>query len=134
MKKIINGKQLNTDTAKMIATVMIDKEKDIIESLYRTKSGVFFIYSIFPKPKAGKLDMSEEITLVEHTQAEKWAKQYLTEIEYNEWFGQGSNEELQTITINITKEAYNLLKKEKELTGETYGEIISYALKNTFKN
>lgn len=132
MKKIINGKVLNTDTAKMIATVMIDKEKDIIESLYRTKSGAFFIYSVFPKSNVGKLDMSEEITLISHTQANEWSRQHLTESEYNDWFGVGSDENM-TITVNITKEIYSILKKEKELTGETYGEIISYAIKNVFK-
>lgn len=132
MKRIINGKVLNTDTAKMIATVMIDKKKDIIESLYRTKSGAFFIYSVFPKSNIGKLDMSEEIVLISYAQADEWAKKHLTESEYNDWFGVGSDENM-TITVNITKEIYSILKKEKELTGETYGEIISYAVKNVFK-
>lgn len=132
MKKVIKGKVLNTDTAKMIGTVMIDEDKDIVECLYRTKSGTFFIYSVFPKPKVGKQEMSEEITLISHTQAEKWGKQYLTESEYNDWFGTGSDETV-TVTVNITKEIYNILKKEKELTGETYGEIITYAIKKTFK-
>lgn len=133
MKRIINGKVLNTDTAKMIATIIIDKEKDIIESLYRTKSGTYFIYSVFPKSNIGKLDMSEEIVLISYAQADEWAKKHLTESEYNDWFGTGSDESV-TITVNITKEIYNVLKKEKELTGETYGDIISYAVKNTFKN
>ena len=132
MKKVVKGKALNTDTAKMVGTAMIDESKDFIECLYRTKSGTFFIYSVFPKPKMGKQEMSEEITLISSVQAKEWAKQHLTEVEYDEFFGAGSAEELKTITINITEEAYNLLKKEKELTGSTYGEIVSYAVKNEF--
>ena len=61
-------------------------------------------------------------------EAKEWAKKWLTEIEYNEYFGENTSDETVTINVNITSKAFQTLKREKELTGDTYGEIISYAI------
>ena len=128
MKKIIKGRQLNTATAKMVGTAMIDADKDIVETLYRTKSATYFIHNVYRKSTTGKLEVGEDIHLVSADEAKEWAKKWLTEIEYNEYFGENTSDETVTITINISAKAYNALKREKELTGDTYGEIISYAI------
>ena len=47
MKKVIKGKKLDTTTAKMIGIAMIDEDKDIVETLYRTKSGAYFIHNVY---------------------------------------------------------------------------------------
>ena len=52
----------------------------------------------------------------------------ITKAEYEEYFGENISDETITVTVNITSKAFQTLKKEKELTGNTYGEIISYAL------
>lgn len=128
MKKIIKGKQLNTETAKMVGTVMIDEEKDIIETLYRTKSGVYFIHNVYRKSTVGKLEVGEDLSIISPYEAKEWSKKWLTDSEYKEWFENTNSDETVTITVNITYNAFQILKSEKELTGETYGEIISYAL------
>lgn len=128
MKKIIKGRQLNTATAKMVGTVMIDENKDIVETLYRTKSGIYFIHNVYKKSTTGKIEVGENLNIVPIDEAKEWAKKWLTEIEYNEYFGENTSDETVTITVNITSKAFQTLKREKELTGDTYGEIISYAI------
>ena len=128
MKKIIKGRQLNTATAKMVGTAMIDEDKDIVETLYRTKSGVYFIHNVFKKSSTGKLEVGEDLNIVSADEAREWTKKWLTETEYEEYFGENTSDETVTITVNITSKAFQTLKREKELTGDTYGEIISYAI------
>lgn len=128
MKKVIHGKELNTTTAKMIGIATIDADKDIVEVLYRTKSGAYFIHNIFKKSTTGKLEVGEDIYLITADEAKEWAKKWLTSSEYDGWFGSGIVNETVKITVNISGYAYNILKREKEKTGDTYGEIISTAL------
>ena len=128
MKKVIQGKELNTTTAKMIGIATIDADKDIVEVLYRTKSGVYFIHNVFKKSTTGKLEAGEDIYLITADEAKEWAKKWLTNSEYDGWFGSGVINETVKITVNISGYAYNILKREKEKTGDTYGEIISTAL------
>ena len=76
MKKIIKGRQLNTATAKMVGTVMIDENKDIVETLYRTKSATYFIHNVYRKSTTGKLEVGEDIHLVSADEAKEWAKKW----------------------------------------------------------
>ena len=128
MKKVIQGKELNTTTAKMIGIATIDADKDIVEVLYRTTSGVSSIHNVFKKSTTGKLEAGEDIYLITADEAKEWAKKWLTSSEYDGWFGSGVINETVKITVNISGYAYNILKREKEKTGDTYGEIISTAL------
>ena len=128
MKKVIHGKELNTTTAKMIGIATIDADKDIVEVLYRTNSGVYFIHNVFKKSTTGKLEVGENIYLITADEAKEWAKKWLTSSEYDGWFGSGIINETVKITVNISGYAYNILKREKEKTGDTYGDIISTAL------
>ena len=129
MKKVIDGKMLNTMTAKNIGVGVIDETKNIVEALYRTRAGVYFIHNMYEKSSAGNLEVGQDITLISADKANEWAAKWLTESEYNKFFGEGEvSDESTTITINISSKAFRILKKEKELTGDTYGEIVSYAL------
>ncbi|MGM9544386.1 MAG: hypothetical protein ACI3T9_05330 [Romboutsia timonensis] len=134
MKKIIKGKQLNTFTARMIGTALIDADKDIVEVLYRTKSGVYFIHNVFKKSTTGKLDVGEDIYLITMEEAKQWAEKWLTPAEYDRHFGETDSDETVTITVNVTAKAYKTLKNEKELTGGTYGGIISDALESMYSD
>lgn len=128
MKKIFQGKQLNTATAKIVGVATIDEEKDIVEALYQTKSGAYFIHNVYRKSTTGKLETVEDIYIITADEAKEWAKKWLTSSEYDGWFGSGIVNETVKITVNISGYAYNILKREKEKTGDTYGEIISTAL------
>ena len=128
MKKVIKGKKLDTQTAKMVGTAMIDDNKDIVETLYRTKSATYFIHNVYSKSTNGKLEVGEDIYLVSANEAKEWAKKWLTKSEYDRCFGDIDSDQTVTITVNISAKAYNALKREKEITGNTYGEIISYAI------
>ena len=122
MKKVIKSKKLDTQTAKIVGTAMIDDDKDIVETLYRTKSATYFIHNIYSKSTTGKLETGEDIYLVSANEAKEWAKKWLTQSEYDRCFGDIDSDQTVTITVNVSA------KREKELTGNTYGEIISYAI------
>ena len=126
MKKVINGKLLNTLTAKNIGVRIVDENKDIMEALYRTRAGVYFIHNVYPKYISGNIEVDEDITLISPDKANEWAKKWLPESEYNRFFG--VSDEPVTITVNVSARAFRILKKEKEISGDSYGEIISYAL------
>ena len=128
MKKIIKGKKLDTQTAKIVGTAMIDADKDIVETLYHTKSDTYFIHNVYRKSTTGKLEVGEDIHLVSADEAKEWAKKWLTQSEYDRCFEDIDSDKTVTITVNVSAKAYNTLKREKELTGDTYGEIISYAI------
>ena len=66
--------------------------------------------------------------MISANEAMQWAEKWLTPAEYNRWFGEGKADETVTVTVTLTSKAYNILKREKEITGDTYGEIISYAI------
>ena len=134
MKKVIKGKKLDTQTAKIVGTAMIDDDKDIVETLYRTKSATYFIHNVYSKSTTGKLEVGEDIYLVSADEAKMWAKKWLTQSEYDSFFGDIDSDKTVTITINISAKAYKTLKCEKELTGDTYGEIISDALELIYGN
>lgn len=129
MKKTIKGKQCDTHTAKMIGRpVMIDEGRDIVEILYRTKSGNYFIHNVYKTSSIGKIEAAEKLYVVSPEDAQEWAKKWLSEVDYKNNFGNGDKDKLVSVTANISETAYRMLQKEKELTGENYGEIISYAL------
>lgn len=128
MKKVIKGKKLNTATAKMVGVATIDENKDIVEVLYRTKSGAYFVHNVYRKSTAGKLETGEDVYLISTDEAKAWAEKWLTSAAYDRWFGEGVTDETVTITVTVSSKSYNILKREKEKTGDTYGDIITHAL------
>lgn len=83
MKKIINGKMYNTDTAREIATDFImwnaNLEKTI--TLYRKRTGEFFLHHVPQR------DGVESIRLCTDDYAKEFASQHMSADEYEELFG-----------------------------------------------
>ena len=97
MKKIINGKKYDTDTAKKIATHSRchGDFSDYSETLYLKKTGEFFLYgsggpmSKYATP-AGQNSWSggSEIIPLSKEKAQKWAEKHLGVDEYETLFGE----------------------------------------------
>lgn len=97
MKKVINGKKYNTETAKEMACVSYGAKRDFQfweEILYQKKTGEFFLYGIGgPMSKYAVLSGqnqwtgSEKITMLTLDDAKKWAEKYLDGDEYEKIFG-----------------------------------------------
>ena len=98
MKKIINGKLYNTETAKLVGSARYSYPGDFSfwrEELYQKKTGEFFLYgeggpmtkysrSIGSNTTAG----GEEIIPLTVKEAKEWAEKYLEVEEYEQIFGE----------------------------------------------
>ena len=92
MKKIVNGKLYNTETAKLLGEYDkgIPGNLDFVgEELYRTKKGAYFLFghggplSRYSKPiSSGGLGAGQVILPMEESEAKAWAEKHLTADEY----------------------------------------------------
>lgn len=97
MKKIINNKLYNTDTAELLGQKEWGEPMDfyyIFESLYRTSKENFFLYrkvgagSEFAKPIGNNSWVPrEDIEALDKEQARNWAIDYLEQSKFEEIFG-----------------------------------------------
>ena len=96
MEKIINGRRYNTDTAKLVGywcTDVTDGLDRIEESLYRKKTGEFFLFGVGgPRTKyagwtdTGNLCSGEKIIPLSEEAAREWAEESLDADEYEAAF------------------------------------------------
>lgn len=133
MDKRINGKMYNTDTAKML--VRIDSGHSPTdfayweESLYRTKTGNFFLYgwghgnSRYGEWHGNSGGDGEKIMPMTPEEAEKWAENNLSGTEVERIFGK-LEEGKEKITADISKTAKMKIDKLRAETGRSIGEII----------
>lgn len=97
MKKILNGKLYNTDTAKLIGGYSYGTPRDfkyIAEDLYKKKTGEFFIAGeggamteYFRQTGQNSYSGGEDIFPLTEKEAREWAEEHLTAEEYIEAFG-----------------------------------------------
>ena len=99
MKKIINGKKYNTETAKMVGSWSNNRSycdfSCCEEMLYKKRTGEFFLYGEGgPMSKysvsCGQNSWSggAEIIPMTESEAKKWAEEHLGADEYEEIFGE----------------------------------------------
>ena len=99
MKKIINGRMYNTETAKFIGnySYLLDSNdfRRFSESLYRKKTGAFFFYG-WGGPMTKYAERGEDpntwgdgeaITPCTEKEAKEWAEEHLSADKYIETFG-----------------------------------------------
>lgn len=82
MKKVINYKVYNTETATKIGT---SRKK---ETLYRKKTGEFFLYIHDKSTKHHRASDTGAITPLTYAEAKLWAEHYLQSAKYEEIFGE----------------------------------------------
>ena len=97
MKRIINGKMYNTDTATCVGSDEYGNPRDYrhwYEALYRKKSGEYFLYGEGGPLSQYRQDRgtnswsgSESITPMDIDEARLWAEDHLDADEYIEEFG-----------------------------------------------
>jgi hypothetical protein len=97
MKKIINGKRYDTETAQLIGSASYSNRTDFHfwnEELYRKKTGEFFLYgeggamSRYSRSTGqNEIYGGAEIRPLSLEEAQEWAEKYLDADEYEEVFG-----------------------------------------------
>ncbi len=98
MKKVINGKMYNTETAKEIGRYSSGNHGDfsrIEETLYRKKNGEFFLLGdggpmtrYARTCEDGSIGWGEEIIPMTLVEAKKWCERYLSVSKYIKLFGE----------------------------------------------
>lgn len=98
MKKIINGKKYDTDTAEEIGYWNNGHFRNDFyyaeETLYKKKTGQFFLYceggaaSNYSHKEGNMTIGGWELKLITEDEAKKWAEDYLTVEEYEGIFGE----------------------------------------------
>lgn len=130
MKKIINGRVYNTDTAGLVGMWNNESAKDnakiIRESLYKKHNHEFFIHKVVivhdDKTNA------EYLFPITYDEAKSFAKAKLKAEEYAAVFEvpeTGDTNETITIKVTLTRTAKRLIDSEARRTNGTIGGIIS---------
>ena len=98
MKKIINGRMYNTDTAKKLGSYQRSNERDFnycYEALYVKKKGEYFVAgeggpltSYAHAVSGGGWTGGEDITPLTESEAREWVENHLSADEYIEIFGE----------------------------------------------
>ena len=136
MKKVINGKRYDTETAQAMGEFEYSTSGDFhhwYECLYRKKTGEYFLYgSGGPMSKyaeqTGLNNWSggEAITPLTYKEAQQWAEEYLSGEDYEEIFGE-VDESLESISVayRIPAAAAALITREAEKTGKAQSTVVA---------
>jgi len=138
MKKIINGKRYDTDTATLIGSAGYGYPGDLeywAEDLYRKKTGEFFLYgeggpkSIYSR-RTGQNQWSggAEIRPLSLQEAQEWAEEHLNADEYEEVFGriEEGKTQISTWIADIVKADADQLREK----GYTFADIFEAGVKH----
>lgn len=136
MKKVINGKVYDTETAKRVGEYEPNPYRSdfnwFCETLYQKKTGEFFLHgdgnanSKYSR-SCGQNEWcgDEKIIPMAYDQAQKWAEEHLTGDEYITIFGEPEeDEEKAQIHINLSKGAISKLKQASQKNGLTVSAYI----------
>lgn len=137
MKKIINGKRYDTETAQLIGSAGYSNRTDFCfwsEELYRKKTGEFFIYGEGgPASKYGRQieqntwSGGEQIIPLTLKEAQEWAEKYLDADKYEKVFGrieEGKSQIATWIADSVKVDADQLREK-----GYTFADIFEAGIK-----
>lgn len=135
MKKIINGKLYNTDTAEKIGEWSSNESRTSFyyfeEELYRKKTGEYFLYGYghAASPYAERIDTNttgagERILPLTVKDAKEWAERKLDADEYMKIFGDVSEDGGRTtLTISLSNDEAELIRRnarEAEMSISAY--------------
>lgn len=134
MKKIINGKQLNTDTAKLIGEwdngYQFTDFSYCYENLHLTRSGVYFLhyggnanscYGVWHGNSGGS---GEGIKVLSYDQARQWAEEHLNAENYTAHFEVVSDNQV-SLGCLITEAANAKIRRLASQNGVTLGEMVT---------
>lgn len=136
MKKIINGRLYNTETAKKCGEYEPNPYRSdfkwFCESLYQKKTGEFFLHgdgnAASPYSKScGQNEWcgTEIIKPMSYTEAQEWAERHLTGDQYEEIFGEVSEDDTTVKTmISTTAAEIEIIKRNAAKSGMTVSSYI----------
>lgn len=130
MKKIINGKKYDTETAQKMgwwsANYSVSDFHFYEETLFRKRTGEFFLHGSgnAASKYARRIEMNswgggEEIIPLTYEAAREWAEEHLDVDDYEKIFGEVSEdeEEKRTTTVSLSVAALEKAKRESSKAG-----------------
>lgn len=140
MKKYINGKKYDTETAKAVGSRSNHRSyRDFSwceETLYRKKTGEFFLHG-----EGGPMTVyaeyvdsntrrgGERIQPMSFDEARAWAEEHLDGDEYEAIFGEIEDDGTDCLISAVIKASNrDILRREVEKTGKTAGQILDELL------
>ena len=135
MKKIINGRRYDTDSAKFLAEDSYSYRSDFHwwrETLYRKNTGEYFLHGEGgPASKyaeavgMNKWSSGERIMPLSLTEAQKWAEEHLDAIEYETIFGAVEEDTTKrTVTFSLTEATIEKISRAAAEAGCSKSEVI----------
>lgn len=136
MKKIINGRLYNTETAKKCGEYEPNPYRSdfnwFCESLYQKKTGEFFLHgdgnAASPYSKScGQNEWcgAEIIKPMSYSEAQEWAERHLTGEQYEQIFGEVSEDDTNVKTmISTTAAEIEIIKRNAAKAGMTVSAYI----------
>lgn len=136
MKKIIEGKMYDTETAKEMGSDSYLYPRDFkhwVETLYKKRTGEFFLHGIGgPASKyaesCGQNQWSggQKIIPLSYEAARSWAEEHLDADDYQEIFGAVSEgDERTTLSISLDAATADRIRREAQERGMTVSALIA---------
>ena len=140
MKRIIDGKKYDTETAYMVGQwenmYDVSNFHYFSESLYKKRTGEYFLHgeggarsqyaeTIGQNEWRG----GEKIIPLTYDNARKWAEEHLGVDVYEAEFGEVSEDDTTiAVTVRVSKSTKDVIDKLAARTGRTRGDIVSAAI------
>lgn len=136
MKKVINGKVYNTETAQKVGEwdngCYTNDFNYSSEDLYRKKTGEFFLrceggaLSAYATRSGNSSGYGEQITPMSYDEAKEWAEKRLTVDEYEEIFGEIEEDDSRVpINISVAAAEAEIIKRNAAKAGMTVSAYIA---------
>lgn len=130
MKKIINGRRYDTETAQQVAEYQHSYQTEFdyfVETLYRKKGGEFFLhgYGHAASPYCEWVDSStrsagERLMPMSYSEAQEWAEKHLDADEYEAIFGEVEEDGTRTVLpVSLTTAQLEQIKRLAAQDGAT---------------
>lgn len=128
MKRIIKGKAYNTETAERVGSwgngCYTNDFNYCSEDLYRKRTGEFFLHgeghalSIYASHEGNSSGWGEQIIPLTYQEAQEWAEKHLTGDEYEEIFGEVSEDDSRvSLNLSLTAAEAEIIKRNAAQAG-----------------
>lgn len=134
MKKVINKKLYNTETAERVGCWGNGHYTNDFgycsEDLYRTKSGNFFLHgeggplSKYAQSSGNSTGWGERIVPLTYEEAQAWAEKHLDGDNYINIFGEPEEGDDKALNVKISNVAYTKLKQTAAKQGITLAQAV----------
>ena len=141
MKKIINGKRYDTDTARELGRDSYSNRRDFhhwIETLYRKNTGEYFLHGVGgPATKyavtvgQNQWEGGEKIIPLTEQAAREWAEEHLSADQYEQVFGLVDEGEAgkKTVTFSLPLNVIEMIRSGAAAEGISLSDFVAEKIK-----